>query len=124
MEPSSPDSGRYTFLGFLGILFLFWLMFHFVFEGTLRTEHLPGFFDPRDPIFYGALVILYGLIQAIGRWLWKRYPQLKEHEEALIVSHKTVGLMTGVSYFFLAVIGLFIVIPLIALLYFNATGQL
>lgn len=124
MESPKPSQRLYSFLGFLGILLIFWAIFYFVFQGKLRTEHLPGILDPRNPAVYIGLAIFVSIMKEILQRLWERHPEWKEKQDAVIQSHKTIGVMTGIGYFFLFVIGLFVVIPVIALIYFKLTGQI
>jgi hypothetical protein len=128
MEPSPvPSSNRfYTVLGFLSILLIFWGIFHLIFQGALRTEHLTylDFLDPRSPLFYGQLGLVTIGVRVALKELWNRSPQFRKKSAAVVNSHKTIGLMTGVGYFFLFVIGLFVVIPVIALVYMKLTGKL
>ena len=119
MKPIQPSSKiNSTILGFAGISLIFIGIFHFIFTEDLTLEKLASLenlVDLAAPIL-GSIFIFYA----------RRPDQINQEEKLndLCQSPTTINLMTGVSYFFLTIIGLFIIIPVIALVWMKATGNL
>lgn len=113
-----PSSKKPIAFGFLGIMLIFIGIFHFIFTGdfTLQTiTNLEHSVDLISPIL-GFISIIYAN---------KLNAESLEEKANEIYNHpKVIGVMTGASYFYITIITLFVIIPVIALVWFWLKGEI